>query len=101
VVAAKLKENSSSDMFSLAHRHELDLLVRSVNERGTPEPLVNLMVRVKSMAMKAFPMVDAQTMAAVGRSTFYQSPQQQAAGTEHMSGHANHPKPGTGSGFSV
>jgi hypothetical protein len=61
VVAAKLKENFSSDMSSLAHRHELDLLVRGVSERGTPEPLVNLMVRVKSMAMKAFPMVDAET----------------------------------------
>lgn len=61
VVAAKLKENFSSDMSSLAHRHELDLLVRGVSERGTPEPLVNLMVRVKSMAMKAFPTVDAET----------------------------------------
>jgi hypothetical protein len=93
-----LDKNFSSDVYSLAHRHELD--TRSESANVNPRSPCSLDGTGEGHGYDGFSYGRCGAEAAVGRPSFYQSPQQQA-GAEHMGGHANHPKPGTLSGSSV
>jgi hypothetical protein len=55
-VAQKLKTNFGSDMSAVSHRHELELV-----RRGEKESIASLGLRVKDLAMKAYPKLDANT----------------------------------------
>jgi hypothetical protein len=53
-VAKKLRGNFGSDMSAVSHRHELELV-----RRGEKETIGSLGLRVKDLAMKAYPRLDA------------------------------------------
>lgn len=53
-VAKKLRDNFGTDMSSVSYRHELELV-----RRGEKETIGSLGLRVKDLAMKAYPRLDA------------------------------------------
>jgi hypothetical protein len=55
-VAQNLKTNFGSDISAVSHRHELELV-----RRGEKESIASLGLRVKDLAMKAYPKLDANT----------------------------------------